>query len=80
MIPDINAQSEKLFCAAWRIKMYLHAAISEQCLNHLMLLLVHKTQTDALGLVDIANSFISGHDHRKHVFGNDFKPSDLVHL
>ena len=39
-----------------------------------------QTQTDALSLVDVANNLIFGYDHRKHVFGNEFKPGDLVQL
>ena len=60
--------------------MYLRATMSQQRLNPLMLLHVHKTWTDALSPLDVANNFISGHDHRKNVFGNEFKPSDLVQL
>ena len=80
VMPATNAQSERLFSAVWRIKMYLRATMSQQCLNHLMRLHVHKTQTDALSFVNVANNFISGRDHRKHVFGNKFKPGDLVQL
>ena len=32
-----------------------------------------QSRTDVLSLVDVANNFICGHDHRKHVFGNEFK-------
>ena len=77
VIPATNAESERSFSAVWHIKTYLHATMSQQRLNHLMLLHVHKSQTDSLSLVDVANSFISGHDHRKKLFGTEFKPSDL---
>ena len=80
VMPATNAQSERTFSAAWRIKMYLCVTMSQQCLNHLMFLHVHKTQSNTLSLVDVANNFISGRDHTKHVFGNEFKPSDLVQL
>ena len=46
-------------------------------LEELMLLYIHKRRTDHLNLVDIANDFIVGSDHRKQVFGNEFKQSDL---
>ena len=63
VIADINAQSERLFCAAKRIKMYLRTTMSQQRLKHLMLLHVHKRQTDSLSLVAVTNNSISGHDH-----------------
>ena len=46
-------------------------------LLHSMLLHVHKSHTDHLNLVDVANDFISGSEHRKNVFGTEFKDSDL---
>ena len=77
VMPATNAESERSFSAVRRIKMYLRATMSQQRLNHLMLLHVHKSRTDSLSLVDVANNFISGHDHRKNLFGTEFKPSDL---
>ena len=78
VMPATNAGSERSFSAVRRIKTYLRSTMSQQRLNHLMLLHVHKRETDALNLVDVANDFIAGNDHRKHVFGTEFKPSDLV--
>ena len=78
VMPATNAESKRSFSAVRRIKMYLRSTMSQQRLNHLMLLHVHKSRTDALSLVDVANDFISGHDHRQHIFGTEFKPSDLV--
>ena len=65
-MPATNAESERSFSAVRRIKTYLHATMSQQCLNHLMLLHVLKSQTDSLSLLDVANSFISGYNHRKN--------------
>ena len=78
VMPATNAGSERSFSAVRRIKTYLRSTMSQQRLNHLMLLHVHKSETDALNLVDVANDFIAGNDHRKHVFGTELKPSDLV--
>ena len=78
VMPATNAQSERSFSAVRRVKMYLRATMSQQRLNHLMLLHVHKGQTDALNLVDVANDFICGHDNRKNVFGTKFESSDLM--
>ena len=67
VMPATNPESERSFSAVPRIKMYLCATMSQQRLNHLMLLHVHKSQTNSLSLVDVANNFISGHDYRKNL-------------
>ena len=77
VMPATNAESERSFSAVRRIKTYLRSTMSQQRLNHLMLLHIHKKLTDDLNLVDVANDFIAGHDHRKQVFGTEFKPDDL---
>ena len=69
VMPATNAGSERSFSAVRRIKTYLHSTMTQQRLNHLMLLHVHKSHTDSLNLVDVANDFIAGNDHRKHMFG-----------
>ena len=74
VMPATNAGSERSFSAVRRIKTYLRSTMSQQRLNHLMLLHVH----NALNLVDVDNDFIVGNNHRKHVFGTEFNPSDLV--
>ena len=51
--------------------------MSQQRLNHLMVLQVHKDYTEKLNLVDVANDFIAGNDHRTQVFGMEFKKTDL---
>ena len=78
VIPATNAESERTFSTVRRIKTYLRSTMSQQRLNHLMLLHIHKSLTDDLNLVDVANDFIAGHDHRKHVFGTEFKPAYLL--
>ena len=39
----------------------------------LMLLHVHKNDTDKLDLIDVANDFIDSNEHRKHFFGTEFQ-------
>ena len=78
VMPATNAGSERSFSAVRRIKTYLRSTMTQQRLNHLMLLHVHKSHTDSLNLVDVANDFNAGNDHRKHMFGTEFKPSDLI--
>ena len=77
-MPATNAGSKRSFSAVRRIKMYLRSTMTQQRLNHLMLLHAHKSHTDSLNLVDVANDFIAGNDHRKHMFGTEFKPSELI--
>lgn len=78
VMPATNATSERSFSALRRIKTHLRSSMSQQRLNHLTLLHIHKNCIEALNLVDVANDFIAGNEHRKHVFGTEFKPSDLV--
>ena len=51
--------------------------MSQQRLNHLMVLHVHSDHTDKFNLVDVANEFIADIEHRRQVFGNEFKETDL---
>ncbi len=77
VMPATNAESERSFSTVRRIKSYLRSTMYQQRLNHLMLLNIHKSFTDKLNLVDVANDFIAGNEHRKNVFGIEFKVSDL---
>ena len=64
--------------AAWRIKTLNNvSAVSEPyCL---MLLHFDKgAPTATINLVDVANDFIAGNDHMKHMFDTKFKPSDQL--
>ena len=45
-------------------------------LNNIMMLHVHKTRTDSLDLVEVANEFVSFRDVRKSTFGT-FTHTDL---
>ena len=76
VMPATNATSERSFSALRRVKGYLRSTMSQQRLNHLMIMHVHKDHTDQLSLVDTANEFVRGHDHREHLFGK-FTTSDL---
>ena len=46
-------------------------------LNHLMVLHIQKEATDKLNLIDVANMFIAGSEHRMTVFGA-FHESDRI--
>ena len=79
VMPATNAQSERSFSAVRRIKTYLRSTMTQQRLNNLMVLHVHKSHTDDLDLVAVANDFIDGSDPRKSFFGSEFKQSDYQH-
>ena len=59
-----NAISERSFSASWRVKTYLLSTMKQTCLNHLMILHVHKEKTDSLNLHDIGNEFVRCSEHR----------------
>ena len=70
VMPATNASSERSFSALRRVKSYLRSTMTQERLNHLMVLLVHKERTDHLALRDVANDFVSKSERRKQVFGN----------
>lgn len=69
VMPATNAVSERTFSALRRVKSYLRATMNQSRLNHLILLNVHKRLTDKLVLIDVANSFVTGSEHRLSLFG-----------
>lgn len=77
VLPATNATSERSFSAMRRVKTYLRSTTGQQRLNHLMTLHVHKSETDSLDLIQIANAFVSRNDHREQVFGT-FSCEDLL--
>ena len=76
VMPATNAQSERSFSAVRRLKTYLRSSMTQQRLNHLMLLHIRKCHTNNLDLIDVANDFIDGNEHRKNFFGSEFKQTD----
>ena len=66
--PATNAVSERSFSAMKRVKTYLRSTMSQECLNSLMVLHVHKQQTDQLSMAVTGNQFINK-EHRKDIFG-----------
>ena len=69
VMPATNATSERTFSAMRHVKSYLPSTMTQERLNHLMLLHVHKDLTDSLSLVDVANEFVSKSERRLQVFG-----------
>ena len=56
------------FTAMRRIKTYLRATMSQERLNSIMILHVHKENTDELDLKLFSNEFVSKLDYRKSKF------------
>ena len=69
VMPATNAVSERSCSALKRIKTYLRATMGQKRLNHLMILHIHKDQTDKMKLFDAANEFVGDSEHRRSVFG-----------
>ena len=63
-MPATNAVSERSFSAMRRLYTYTRTNMSQNRLNHMMILHVHKTKTDSLSLINIANEFVKLSDHR----------------
>lgn len=68
VMPATNATSERSFSALRRLKTYLRSTMSQPRLNHLMLLHVHREETDNLNLEAVANDFVSLRQ-RETIFG-----------
>ena len=69
VMPATNATSERSFSALRRVKNYLRTTMSQQRLNSLMILHVHKESTDTLNFQEVANEFIGDSEHRLRLFG-----------
>ncbi len=76
VMPATNAVSERSFSCLRRLKSYLRATMTQTRLNNVCVLHVHKTITDQLSLVEMANEFVAGSSHRECQFGN-FRETDL---
>ena len=68
-MPATNSTSEISFSSLCRVKTYLRNTMSQERLNNLMILHVHKDVTDTLDLKLIADEFIDDSEHRLKIFG-----------
>ena len=59
VMPATNATSERSFSALRRIKSYLRTTMSQQRLNNLMVLFIHRDSLDEMNLEEVADEFIS---------------------
>ena len=65
-----TATGERSFSAMRQIKTYLRSSMTQQRLNSVMLLNVHKDLTDALDLVNIRRQFVGANERRRRFFGS----------
>ena len=66
--PASNAASERSASVLRRVKTYLRSTMTQQRLNNLMVIHVHKDKTANLDLKLCLNDFISGSEHRSSLF------------
>ena len=69
-VPVTTATAERSFSALRRIKTYLRSTMSEERLNNLMLLHMHKELSDNLDISEVAQIFVSANSRRQRFFGN----------
>ena len=69
-IPVTTATAERSFSALRRIKTYLRSTMSEERLNNVMLLHVHKDFCDNLDLLKVAKTFVSANSRRQGFSGH----------
>ena len=70
VLPATNATSERSYSALRRVKTYLRSTMTQERLNNLMVLHVHKDEVDRLELERVAHEFVSGREGRLRMFGS----------
>ena len=68
IMPATNAVNQRSASGVRRVKTYLQSSMSQVRFNNLMVLHVHKYRTDELHLEMCLNDFVSGSEHRTHLF------------
>ena len=76
LAPATNAESEIIFSALKRVKAYLRSTMGEKRLGGLMVLHVHKEETDLINIIDAANNFTTKKSSRGLTFG-EFSQHDI---
>ena len=77
VMPSTNAISERSFSALRRVKTYLRSTMTQERLNSLLTLHVHKEYTDSINLLKVANYFVSDSEHRHTQLGK-FSQTDMI--
>ena len=68
-IPMASASAERTFLTLRRLKNYLHPNMSQERLNHVIILHTHKNCKDKINLEEIAEEFVTFNDCRLQYFG-----------
>ena len=68
-VPLSNATAERSFSALHRIKSYLRSRLTQEHLNHFVVLHAHKYLTDVIDLTYIAKCFVGTNERRQAFFG-----------
>ena len=61
-----NSVSERSASAMRRLKNWLRSTMSQERLNHCVLLSIHKEKTDEINLTNVANVFCEANEERRH--------------
>ena len=67
VMPATNAKSETSFSALCCLKNYLRTTMAQEWLNHLIIMQVHKEQTDNLDINSISNVSVGVSEHRSRI-------------
>ena len=68
-IPVTTASSERTFSVTRRLTNFLRSSMTQERLNHVLLLHCHKSRTDKIDIHQIASSFITANEQRLQYFG-----------
>ena len=74
-VPMTPASAERTFFTLRRLKTYLRAAMSQNRLNHGIILHTHTSYTDKLNISDIAQEFVACNERRQLFFGSYYSYS-----
>ena len=72
-IPVTTATAERTFSALKRVKSYLRSSMTQERLNHCVILHVFKERVDELRVEDIAAEFVARNVKRRNFFGSFMK-------
>ena len=68
-----KAVSERSASSLRRIKNYLQTSMTQERLNHCMLLAIYNEMADKLSLINVSNESCFGSDERSRIFGCFFQ-------
>ena len=70
VIPATSATAERSFSAVRRLKNYLRSTMSQQRLLDILVLNIHRDETNSLDLVHVARDFVALNEQRRAMFGH----------